>query len=298
MNLLVTGAFGWTDDELSDLKLLGHNIVFMQQEGDALPCEYGWVEGIIGNGIFLSHPIERFVNLKYIQLTSAGFDRVPLDYIKGRNIELYNARGVYSVPMAEFALCGVLELYKQSRFFANNQKLHIWEKHRGLRELCGKTVCIIGCGSVGNECAARFKGFGCDIIGVDSDPYDNGLYRQMLSIEALDDALKVSDIVVLTLPLTDNTRRLFDKKRFSLIKRGGVLINLSRGNIVDTAALTAALGDNLSGAVLDVFEQEPLEASSPLWDMENVIITPHNSFVGEGNHGRMLNAILLNLKKH
>ncbi len=297
MNLLVTGAFDWTECELNTLKQLGHNVLFMQQEKDALPCEYGWVEGVIGNGIFLSHPIERFINLRYIQLTSAGFDRVPMDYIKSRNIEIHNARGVYSVPMAEFAVCGVLELYKQSRFFASNQNLHIWEKHRNLKELGGKTVCIVGCGSVGNECAKRFKAFDCDIIGIDLAPYDNGLYRQMISIEALDDALKVSDIVVLTLPLTEQTRHLFDEKRFSFMRQGSVLVNISRGGIVDTDALIAALKDNLSGAVLDVFEQEPLEATDPLWNMENVIITPHNSFVGEGNHGRMLDIILLNLKK-
>ena len=99
--------------------------------------------------LFLSHPIEKFTNLRYIQLTSAGFDRVPMEYVKVHNIEIRNARGVYSIPMAEFALCGVLQLYKQSRFFMENQKARTWEKHRRLLELSGKTVCIIGCGSVG-----------------------------------------------------------------------------------------------------------------------------------------------------
>ncbi len=297
MNLLVTGAFDWTECELNILKQHGHNVVFMQQEKDALPCEYGWVEGIIGNGIFLSHPIERFINLKYIQLTSAGFDRVPMDYVKSHSIEIYNARGVYSVPMAEFAVCGVLELYKQSRFFASNQKLHVWQKHRSLMELSGKTVCIVGCGSVGNECAKRFSAFCCKIMGVDLKPYSNDLYDEMLPIDCLNNILGDSDIVILTLPLTSETKNLFDKERFENMKQGSVLVNISRGGIVDTDALIAALSNNVAGAVLDVFEQEPLEASCQLWDMENVVITPHNSFVGEGNHGRMLDIILLNLKQ-
>ena len=122
MNLLVTGAFSWTRDELAELKSLGHNVVFMQHEKDKLPCKADWVEGIIGNGIFLTHPIESFTSLKYIQLTSAGYDRVPMEYIKKHHIQIFNARGVYSIPMAEFVLTSVLDLYKRNRYFRENQK--------------------------------------------------------------------------------------------------------------------------------------------------------------------------------
>ena len=296
MNLLVTGAFGWTEKELNMLRELGHEVVFMQQEKEQLPCEASWVEGIIGNGIFLFHSIEQFTSLKYIQLTSAGFDRVPMDYVKAKGIEIYNARGVYSVPMAELALCGVLELYKQSRFFYENQKAHKWEKHRGLSELYGKTVCIFGCGSVGSECAKRFKAFGCSVIGVDIAPYQNELYDTMLPIDASQDALRKADVVVLTLPLTNETRYLINKERLSYMKEGAVLVNIARGAVVDTDALIEALNTRLGGAVLDVFEEEPLCEDSLLWDMENVIITPHNSFVSDGNHKRMLDAIINNLK--
>ena len=89
MKLLVTGAVGLNENELNDLRLLGHNVVFMQYEKDALPCEYSWVEGIIGNGIFLYHQIEKFTSLKFIQLTSAGFDRVPMDYVNQKKIEIF-----------------------------------------------------------------------------------------------------------------------------------------------------------------------------------------------------------------
>ena len=95
------------------------------------------------NGLFLYNSIERFTSLRLIQLTSAGLDRVPLDDIRARGIALHNAAGVYSVPMAEFAVCGILQLYKQSRFFAANQAQHKWEKHRGLLEISGKRVCIL-----------------------------------------------------------------------------------------------------------------------------------------------------------
>ena len=293
MKLLVTGAFGWTEKEIETLRALGHEVVFMQQEKSPLPCEATWVEGIIGNGIFLSHPIEEFTSLKYIQLTSAGFDRVPMDYVKQHGIAIYNARGVYSIPMAEFAVSGVLQLYKQSGYFHENQKAHKWEKHRGLLELFGKNVCIVGCGSVGTECAKRFRVFGCSVIGVDIQPYQNELYDIMLPLDSLDEALMQADVTVLTLPLTEETRHFINADCLAVMKHGAVLVNIARGAVIDTDALIAALNTRLGGAVLDVFDDEPLDEHSPLWDMENVIITPHNSFVGEGNSKR-LNTIVLN----
>ena len=220
-----------------------------------------------------------------------------MDYVEQHGIEIHNARGVYSIPMAEFALCGVLQLYKQSGYFHENQRVHKWEKHRGLTELYGKQVCIVGCGSVGTECAKRFKAFGCSLVGVDIKPYKNELYDSMLPLNSLDEALMQADVTVLTLPLTEDTRRLINEDRFTAMKHGAMLVNIARGAIIDTDALITALNTHLGGAILDVFEEEPLHKSSPLWDMENVIITPHNSFVSDGNHARMLDVIMNNLER-
>lgn len=297
MNLLVTGAFAWTEDELNKLKQLGHEVIFMQQEKDKLPCSPEWVEGIIGNGIFLSHPIEQFTSLYYIQLTSVGFDRVPMDYVKTHNIQIHNARGVYSIPMAEFAICGVLELYKQSCFFMKNQQEHQWEKHRGLMELSGKTVCIVGCGSVGTECAKKFKAFGCKVIGIDRFTYVSEYFEEMYSLSELEEYLIISDVVVLTLPLTEETYHIMDADKLEKMKKGAILVNIARGAVVDTEALIGAVKNRLAGALLDVFEEEPLNETDLLWDTENVIITPHNSFVGDGNHQRMLGVIFRNLEE-
>ena len=286
MNLLVTGA--WSDGKncIAELETMGHTVTFMQYEKDELPCSYEWVEGVICNGLFLTHPIEQFTNLRYIQLTSAGFDRVDMDYVKSHGIEIHNARGVYSIPMAEFALCGVLQLYKQAAFFRENQCNHLWEKHRGLLELAGKKVLIVGCGSVGNECAKRFKAFDCSITGVDLFPREDNLYSEMLPLDKLDNALKQADIVVLTLPLTEQTKYLIDNSKLSLMKDGATLVNIARGAIIDTKAFLYHI-DRFTGAVLDVFEEEPLNENSPLWNKQNIILTPHNSFVGEGNGNRL-----------
>ena len=332
MNLLITGA--WTSKYIDEIEEEGHKVLFMQQEKDKLPCAYDWPEGIICNGLFLHHPLSRFTNLRYIQLTSAGLDRVPMQEILKRKIEIHSARGVYSVPMAEFAVAGVLDLYKNMDRFRDQQKNHAWIKNRQVRELAGSRVLIVGCGSVGTECAKRFKAFGCRITGVDraageitgvdctteknknrggirarnydknSDRNCNGnfdesndrnyerIYDQIRLPEALDEELPVADIVILSLPLTDETRGLIDERRLSLIK--GILVNISRGALVDRRALEKWEG----AAVLDVFEEEPLPPESPLWEKENTLVTPHNSFVGEGNESRLSELIRENLEAY
>ncbi len=298
MKLLVTGAFKCADKELNALQEMGHKVIFMQNEIDSLPCKYDEVEGVICNGLFLHHPIEKFTSLRYVQLTSAGFDRAPMDYIKKKGIKINNAKGVYSVPMAEFALCGVLDLYKRSRFFAENQKAHKWEKCRELFELSGKTVSIVGCGSVGSECAKRFKGFDASVFAVDIKKPESPYFDKFFPLEKIKEALDASDIIILTLPLTDKTKNMFSEDLFSCFKKNCVLINIARGAIVNEKALINALQNGtLYGAVLDVFENEPLSDDSPLWNMQNVILTPHNSFVGEGNKERLYKLIVNNLSQ-
>lgn len=291
MNLLITGA--WTDAKkhIADIEAMGHQVRFLQQEKDELPCTYEWVEGVICNGLFLHHPISRFTNLHYIQLTSAGYDRVPIDEVERRHIEIHNARGVYSIPMAEFAIAGVLDLYKDMARFREQQKIHEWSKNRSIRELAGSKVLIVGCGSVGTECAKRFKAFDCRVIGIDIYVRDDCNYDAIKELQELQTEVKDADVMVLTLPLTEDTRGLIDREILSSFK--GILVNIARGGIVDQKALEEWNGS----AVLDVFEQEPLEESSPLWEREKMIITPHNSFIGNRNGLRLKNLIIHNLER-
>lgn len=298
MKLLVTGAFNATDEQLDKLSELGYEIMRQRDESGKHECDFSEADAVICNGLFLYHDISEFKSLKVIQLTSAGLDRVPLDEIRKRNIALFNARGVYSAPMAEFALAGVLTLYKHLNSFYENQKQHLWQKDRQLSELCGKTVAIVGCGSVGTECAKRFKAFDTKIISVDVFNHCNKIYDEFCHISNIGSVLGEADIVILTLPLTDKTKGLFNGEMFSLFKDGSVLVNISRGAVVNEADLAAVLeSGKLSGAVLDVFETEPLDGESPLWDMPNVIITPHNSFVSGNNGARLFALAYDNLKK-
>lgn len=295
MNLLITGAWSDAGSHIKEIENMGHHVVFLKYENQELPCAYEWVEGVICNGLFLHHKMEKFVNLQYIQLTSAGYERVPMEYVKEHNITIYNARGVYSIPMAEFAIAGVLQIYKQMEFFRENQKQHEWNKHRGCLELWGKKVCIVGCGNVGTECAKRFSAFGCKVIGVDLFPRIDSYYKEMYGLDRLDDVLPETDVIVLTLPLTEESKYLISTEQFKRMKTGAVLVNIARGAIIDSVALLEN-AERLGGAVLDVFEEEPLDSSNPLWEMENVVLTPHNSFVGEGNMTRLKRIIFDNLE--
>lgn len=297
MKLLLTGAFKYTNEQIEYLKSLGNEVVFVQDEREKIGFDVSDIEGVICNGLFLYNKIEQFKSLKYIQLTSAGFDRVSLDYINEHKIKIYNARGVYSVPMAEFALTGILQLVKQSRFFYENQKQHLWEKSRTLGELSGKTAVIVGAGNIGTEVAKRLNAFDMTVIGVDICNNEKLYFDNVELLSELDEYLKIADVVVLTLPLMDSTRGMFDKTKFELMKENSIFVNLARGPLVVENDLIDSLEQKLiGGAVLDVFDVEPLEKNSPLWDMKNVILTPHNSFVGENNNKRMFKVIVENLE--
>lgn len=292
MNLLITGAWQSAKEYIPRIESMGHHVCFLQQEKDDLPCDRDWVEGIICNGLFQYHLIEQFTNLRYIQLTSAGYDRVPMDYVQVHGIEIHNARGVYSIPMAEFAVAGVLSIYKELGRFHDQQKEHRWEKNRDLRELNGKTVVILGCGSVGTECAKRFKAFGCTVIGVDIIPREDTNYDVVRPISGLDDLLHIADILLLTLPLTKETRGIINESRLNGLKKDAVMVNIARGAIIDRGALETWNGY----AVLDVFEDEPLSKDSPLWEKDGFIVTPHSSFIGDKNDDRLSDLIMNNLR--
>ena len=294
MNVLVTGAFQLNSEELAALETVGHRVFVHPDE--RIPVEQPErYEAVVCNGLFLYNPIERFTNLRLIQLTSAGLDRVPLDYVRAHGIELHNAAGVYSVPMAEFAIGGILQLYKQSRFFAANQAQHKWEKHRGLLELSGKRACILGCGDVGREIAKRLHAFGCHITGVNRTVRVLPDFDEVLPLDKLAETAAACDILVCCIALTPETRSIVSEEIFGRLHDGAIFVNVARGALADEAALTKWLQSG-GHAVLDVFAEEPLPESSPLWDMENVVLTPHNSFVGDGNRERMWQTIKENLK--
>lgn len=297
MKVLLTGSYNYTDDQLARLKALGGNFLYVKEERAKLKIDVCDIDAVVCNSLFLYNDIVDFKNLKFIQATSAGTDRLPTDYIKEKNISLYNARGVYSVPMAEFAVLGTLLIYKQSFSFFESQKNKIWQKQRNLLELSDKNILIIGTGSVGRECAKRFSAFTDNVYGADLNSCKAEYFKEIFPISELKERLRTADVVVLSLPLTDKTEGLFNKDLFEAMKSSAVIVNLARGKIIAENDLIQAIKDKkICGAALDVFETEPLPESSALWGLPNVIVTPHNSFVSDKIQDRLFDVIYNNLK--
>ena len=304
MVFLVTMSAGFTPEMNAELEKLGLTLRFLPEREsrikDEYPCDdldFSDVEGMLTFRFFCCNDLARFPALKFIQLTSHGTDHLPMDEIRSRGIRLCDARGAYGAPIAEFVLGGVLQLYKRAPLLAAQQREHVWIQRAGLRELAGQQVCIVGTGSLGRECAVRFRAMGCRTVGINRHGTVDAGYDAIHPLSALDCVLAESDIVILTLPLNDDSRGLFDANRFAKMKQDSVLVNVARGAIVQTDALLDALGSgHLSGAVIDVCETEPLPADSPLWDTENLILTPHNSFIGENNPQRLFDLAYQNIK--
>lgn len=293
--LLLTGSFNYSQDQLNKLENLGYEITFVEDERITLDIDVTGIEAVVCNGLFLYNDISKFKSLKVIQLTSAGLDRVPIDYINENGIKIFNAKNVYNIPMAEWVVLKILEIYKKSKQFYKNQEKHKWEKHRDLLELTDKTASIIGFGSVGLEVAKRLKAFDVNVIGISRRKIESEYVDETLLINDIDLALKKSDIVILTLPLTEETRHLISKDKISIMKDNAVLINVARGGLIDETELIDALNEGkFLGVAMDVFCDEPL-VESHLWDFENVIITPHNSFVSDKVNGRLFDLMVDNL---
>lgn len=298
MKILLTGAFSYTEKQINYLKQLGCEIFFIKNEREKIDIDVSEIEGIICNGFFLFNDIKKFKKLKFIQLTSAGLDRVPINYIKEKNIKIFNAKGVYSIPIAEWVVLKTLESYKKSKIFYNNQEEKIWKKERELKELTDKKIGIVGFGSIGQEIAKRLKCFGTFTIAIDVKKIDSKYIDSFWEFDKIEEILAKLDVVILTLPLTKDTKYLFDKRLLDKFKEDSLLINVSRGAIIKEKDLIAKLKKNKNfQAILDVYEEEPLNNENKLWNLENVILTPHNSFVSEKTNERMFELITKNIEK-
>lgn len=282
MKLLLTGAFSYTAEQIKELEEIVGEVIYIKDERNEISTDMSDIDIVVCNGLFLYNSIDKFKQLKFIQLTSAGFDRIPLDYVKSANIQVENAKGVYSIPMAEWVISMILQFYKKSRVFHMLQSNHEWVKQRDILELSDKTAIIIGLGNLGREIAKRLRSFDAYIIGIDLTYVETNLTDEFYTYDRLDHVLDRADILILSLPITKDNFHFINEERLSRLKRSSILINVSRGSLIDENALIKALQNNkIYGVALDVFEEEPLSSESPLWDFENVIITPHNSFVSD-----------------
>ncbi|MEW9698503.1 D-2-hydroxyacid dehydrogenase [Paenibacillus sp. SI8] len=216
-------------------------------------------------------------NVKWIQTLSAGVDKLPLKELAERGITLTNARGVHTIQMSEFTISLMLQWVRKSNILHGFQQKQIWDSQITFGELYGKTIGIVGAGAIGEAIARKAKAFDMNVIGLNRSGKPQPAFDHMFhGEEGLQQLLTESDFIVLLLPSTSKTRRFLTTDHLTLMKPSAFLINLARGDVIDEEALIDALQKGrLAGAALDVFEHEPLPASSPLWRLDNVIVTPH-----------------------
>jgi phosphoglycerate dehydrogenase-like enzyme len=213
--------------------------------------------------------------VRWIQVCSAGVEH--LVHAIPEKVTLTNASGVHANAIAEMAILAMLAHAKMWRRRLEEQKKHAYVA-LPCRELRDSTVCVVGAGNIGREVARMSKALGMITIGVRREAHPTKGFDQMFGVANLAEALSRADYVVLACPLTPATHRILNAKSLQYVKPGAYLINVSRGDLADEAAMIDALrSGRLSGAYLDAFANEPLPANSPLWDLPTVTLTPHDA---------------------
>ncbi|MFC4550870.1 MULTISPECIES: D-2-hydroxyacid dehydrogenase [Halorussus] len=225
---------------------------------------------------FPAERIDDAPELRWVQALSAGVDGYDLDALSNAGVALTSASGVHSQPIGEQVLAYALMFERNVQKGMNQQHRGVWENYGG-KEFRDETVGILGLGEIGGRVAELAGAFGTEVIGTKRTPETApDAVDEAFGPDGLYEVLSRADYVVVSCPLTDETRGLLGEEEFRTMRSSAVLINVARGEIVDEVALTEALQEgHIRGAALDVFEEEPLPPESPLWDLSNVVVTPH-----------------------
>lgn len=268
----------------------------------ARPGEAAYDDALQTAQIVLGRPpvedLPRAGGLRWLQLASAGANPY-VGRISGA-IFLTTANGVYGVPVSEHAFSLMLALARSIQTYVRSQAEGQWERDGTFLELFGSTCGVLGLGDIGLAVAQRARGFGMRVFATRRHPdQEPDEIDKLYGPDGLERMLSECDFVVNCLPATEATRGVLDTQMLRAMKRGSVLVNIGRGSTIDESALVEALEDgHLAGAGLDVFEEEPLPADSPLWRMPNVIITPHIGGVSPRGDDRIAGLFLDNLRRY
>ncbi|NCB00973.1 MAG: D-2-hydroxyacid dehydrogenase [Spirochaetia bacterium] len=231
--------------------------------------------------IIIGYPPKKFLetakNLKWLQVISSGVDKYMRNGILPKNTIITNARGSYGEAQSEFMFSMLIALIKKLHIYRDNQKQSKWQSEGDVMMLRGSTALVIGLGDIGGEFAKLLKAFGVYVIGVrrDATKPSQGA-DEIHSFTKLDSLIPRADIIAMVIPASPETENLMNSKRISMMKKGAVLVNTGRGVTVDNEALCDAVeSGHLAGAAIDVFNIEPIPMEHRIWEIENLLITPH-----------------------
>jgi phosphoglycerate dehydrogenase-like enzyme len=237
-------------------------------------------------------------NLRWYHTVSAGVENMPLSELADRGIVLTNNSGSYDIQIAEHVMAFVFAASRQLHRYRDNQRAHEW-KDADHHEVRDATMVVYGMGSIGGEVARLASAVGMRVIGVRRRPVPEAGVSRVVATDQLVDVVGEADYLAITAPLTSATRGAISKEVIARMKPTAWVVNIARGAIIDEAALIEALREGrIGGAALDVFVTEPLPRESPLWDLPNVILTPHSSGDSPRAYERTLALFGENLRRY
>ena len=221
--------------------------------------------------------LKNIPNLEFVQLNSAGTNGYSDNPDFPKNVMLANASGAYGVAISECILAGILTLMKHIPSYIKNQSNHEWKDEGSVKSIYGANILVLGLGDIGKEFSKRAYAMGAHITGIKRNIKDKPEYIERLcTMDSLYEELENADIIVSSLPGSDSTYHLLDKKALTHVKKHPIFVNVGRGTLIDSCVLEKALKENIfSGAYIDVTDPEPLSKDSSLWNLNNLIITPH-----------------------
>ncbi len=287
----------YTQEKFDLIRDLGYEVVYCRENKIINNDDINDCDVLVTYNPFATLDISKMNKLKYIQTSSVGIDQIPKDIVRERDITIANNKGAYSIPMAEWIVMYILNIYKNTKVFHKQQEDKKWKMNFSITELTDKKIGFIGTGTIAKETSKRIRTFGVEIWGVNTTGSSYDEFDRCIKSEEMDEVFRECDIVVCTIPATKNTIGIINKDKFKIMKDNSIFINVGRGNIVNENDLIDNI-DKFKGVVLDVFENEPLSKDSKLWEYENVIVTPHNSWVSDKNSERTFNTIYNNLRNY
>ncbi|NKJ45632.1 hypothetical protein CIC12_02485 [Burkholderia sp. SG-MS1] len=261
------------------------------------------VDVLCTSGLWRPAMLAKATKLRFIQASSSGVEQFDSSALKARGVRLCNARGVNANSVAEHGMALMLSAVRQLALARDRQKKQVWRpliaaRSRREGELRGKTLAIVGKGSIGSHLGSLAEAFGMKVIFVRRTESHINI-SSVIDREGLHEALGLADFVCLTCALTDDTRRLIGAHALASMRPNAWLINLARGALVDESALLAALDSGtIAGAALDCFVEEPLAVDSSFWLRDNVIVTPHSAGETNGFEHRFIDLLEDNLKRY
>ena len=278
--ILYNQVYRMPDDYVSQVRNMASDYEVIVVRQDKLTDEM-----LEGAEVITGHPdagrLVRANQLRWLHIQSAGVDKyADPALLPSEDVIVTRTAGVFGTPIAEHVVGMMIALCRAFPVYDANQRNRQWKRlpEGNYRQISGATVLVVGAGDLGGEIAKRLSGFDCRILGVRRSAQPSRYFDDVYGMAELPQALGKADFTVIALPSTKETRGMFDAELLASMKRDSILINIGRGDIVDTAALAAALQSGwLGGAGLDVTDPETLTETSPIWMLDNVMITPHVS---------------------